>query len=139
MNLSQPCFRAIAIAMAVVMLATSLPMGSAYAALVSTDQVVEKGAVEDDRARVLEFMDRQDVREQFEALGVDPDEARRRAAMMSDREIQQVAGRLDEIPAGQGALGIILLVLLVGFLILVLTDILGVTDIFPFVKNQRID
>ena len=139
MKLSQPCFRAIALAMAVMMFSTSLPMGRAYAALVSTGEVVEQAAAEDDRARVMEFMSRQDVREQFEALGVDPDEARRRAATMSDREIQQIAGRLDEIPAGQGAAGVILLVIVVGFLVLLMTDILGLTDVFPFVKSQRTD
>lgn len=137
MNLSQSCFRAIALAMAVIMLSTSLPMGHAYAALVSTGQVVEQAAAQDDRARVMEFMGRQDVREQLEALGVDADEARRRAATMSDQEIQQIAGRLNELPAGQGALGVILGAILLVALVLLITDLLGVTNVYPFVKSQR--
>jgi hypothetical protein len=69
-------------------------------------------------------------------LGVDPGEAAARVASLSDRQIQDIAGRIEELPAGQGAAGAIVGAALVIFIALLITDVLGYTDIFPFVKHQ---
>ncbi len=135
MNLGQS-IRTIALAMVVVMLATSLPMSFARAAIVTTDEVVAAQAADDDRARVIQFMAREDVRRQIEALGIDPDEAAQRTESLSDEEIQQIAGRLDELPAGQSAMVAVIVAALALFLLLVVTDLLGYTDVFPFIQNQ---
>jgi len=42
---------------------------------------------------------------------------------------------MDQLPAGGDAIGTILGAALVIFIVLVITDILGFTDIFPFVKK----
>jgi len=93
---------AVALVMAIVTLLTSLPVNLAEAASLTTDQVIGGPTAVDDRARVMDFMARQDVRRDLETLGIDPDEAARRTAALSDDEVRQVAGRLDELPAGQG-------------------------------------
>jgi len=62
-----------------------------------------------------------------------------RVAGLSDEEIQQITGRLDELPAGEGAggaIGIVVVAILIVFLVLLLTDLLGLTDVFPFVKKK---
>ncbi len=128
--------RAIAVCMAFVMLMTSLPYNYAQAAMVSTDQVVAQSEVAGDRARVMQFMAREDVRQQLQALGIDPDEAAQRAESLSDEEIQQIAGKLDELPAG-GVIGVLLLVAVVLFLVLLITDLVGATDVFPFINKRR--
>jgi hypothetical protein len=71
------------------------------------------------------------------ALGVDPAEARARVAALTDDELAQVAGRLDALPAGGDGLGVVLGVGLVVFLVLLVTDILGYTRVFPFVRHPR--
>ena len=68
-------------------------------------------------------------------LSVDPEEAARRVAGLSDEEIEQIAGRLDDLPAGEGALGAVIGAILVIFLVLLITDLQGLTDVFPFVKR----
>ena len=127
--------RAIAVCMAIVMLMTSLPFNFARAAMVTTDQVVAQAEVDSDRARVMRFMARDDVRQQLEALGIDPDEAARRTESLSDDEIQQIAERMDELPAGQSAIGVLVVIILVLFLVLVITDLAGLTDVFPFINK----
>ncbi len=127
--------RALAVGMAFVMLMTSLPLNFAQAAMVTTDQVIAQSAVADDRARVMRFMAREDVRQQLQALGIDPDEAARRTESLSDDEIQQIAERMDELPAGQSAIGVVVLIILVLFLVLVITDLTGATDVFPFINK----
>ena len=70
------------------MLLASLPANLAQAAMVTTDQVIEDSTAADDRARVMDFMARKDVRQELQALGVDADEATQRAANLSDQEIR---------------------------------------------------
>jgi len=127
--------RAIAIGMAIVMLVTSLPINFARAAMVTTDQLVAQSELAGERERVLRFMAREDVRQQLQALGIDPDEAARRANTLSDDEVRQIAGRLDQLPAGQSTVGILVGAILILFLVLLITDLMGVTDVFPFVKK----
>lgn len=127
--------RTIAGSLAVTMLMTAMPINIARADMVTTDQVIEELSVADARTRVMSFVLREDVGQQLTMLGVEPEEAARRVASLSDDEVEEIAGRLDELPAGQGAIvGAIVLI----FLVLLITDLLGLTDAFPFVKSQRI-
>ena len=111
-------------------------MSFARAAIVTTDEVVAAQEADEERARVIAFMAREDVRRQLEAMGIDPQEAAQRTASLSDGEIQQIAGKLDELPAGQGVIVLIVAAALALALALVITDILGYTDIYPFIKSQ---
>ncbi len=130
--------RLVALALAVVMLLITGPIDAARAALVTTQQALEQSAPADARARVSAFLARDDVRRQMAALGVDPLEAGKRVASLSDAEVQQLAGRLDRLPAGgDGAIAAVLGVALIVFLVLLVTDLLGLTDIFPFVHHPR--
>jgi cytochrome c1 len=67
--------------------------------------------------------------------GLDPKEAQARIDGLSDAEVNDIANKLDQLPAG-GVLGTILIIAFLVFLILLLTDIAGYTDIFPFVKKK---
>jgi len=130
--------RLVAAAMAVVMVMNVGPIGIAQARMVTTDQVIERAGPADDRQRVERFLLREDVQRQLVMLGVNPEEAVSRVASLSNEEIQQIAGRLDELPAGEGAgaIGVIVVALLIVFLVLLVTDLLGLTDVFPFVKKK---
>jgi len=86
------------------------------------------------RARVLTVLERSDVRAQLQANGVSPADVKARVAAMSDDEVAQLAGQIDSLPAGgTDVLGFILVV----FIILLITDILGFTKIFPFTKSVK--
>ena len=127
--------RCMAAPMAAVMFVMSVPIGVANAGLISTEQVVEREAAAEDRARIFDFLARQDVRAQLTEFGVDPAMAEARVAGLSDAEIRSVAGRIDQLPAGQDVFGAILSTALVIFVVLLITDILGLTDVFPFVRR----
>jgi hypothetical protein len=127
--------RGVALVLAVVMFVISMPLGAANAALVSTEQVLAQGEGAAERARVLAFLDRAEVREQIVALGVDPTEAAARVRALSDVQVREIAGQLDQLPAGQSAIGAVVGAILLIFLILLVTDLLGLTDVFPFVRR----
>jgi hypothetical protein len=113
----------------------SVPIGIASAGLIPTERIVESEAAAGERARILDFLAREDVRAQMVGLGVDPPAAVARVAGMSDAEIRDIAGRIDQLPAGQDVFGAILSTVLIIFLVLLITDILGMTDVFPFVRR----
>lgn len=69
--------------------------------------------------------------------GVDPDEAAARVAGLSDAEVSRVAERIDSMPAGQGALGTILSAVIVVAFVLLITDLAGLTDVYPFINSMR--
>lgn len=128
----RPC---LALVLAVVVGAASLPGASARAAMIPTEQAVTSVAPPTKREQVLAFLTRDDVVRQMVALGVDPAEAAARARALSDAELGRIAGELERLPAGQSAIGTVVGAALVVFLVLLLTDILGLTDVFPFVRR----
>ena len=105
------------------------------AAMISTEQVAQssitaKGA--QDREKIVSILSRDEVQSELVARGIDPMEAKSRVAALTDDEAGSLATQLDKAPAG-GIIGAILLV----FFVLLLTDILGFTKIFPFTRSVR--
>lgn len=128
--------RTIGLPLAALMLALSLPMGVAQAALVTTEQAVESAAADSARAKLAAVIAREDVRSELRRMGIDPQEAAARVDGLSDAEAQRVAARIDQMPAGQDAVGVIVGAALIIFLVLLITDLLGYTDVFPFIKRS---
>ena len=104
----------------------------AYAGIVGTQVAIEHQQVALDRAQLLAMLDRSDLRDELVAYGVDPNEARERIAALSDTEVQSLAGKVGELPNGGDTLvGAVVLI----FLVLLFTDLMGWTDVYPFVKK----
>jgi hypothetical protein len=104
---------------------------TAQAALVSTDEVIAAEVLTSQRERVSTFLARDDVSQALQAQGVSPQSAKDRVQAMSDAEVAQLAGRIDQAPAGGEVLGLLFAV----FIILLVTDILGLTKVFPFTRS----
>jgi hypothetical protein len=128
-------FRIIARPVAIISILCFLSLGislpAARAEMIGTESVINAQRLEQHRDRLIELLQREEVRTALIVRGVDPLEAQARVAGLTDAEVQSLANDIDQLPAGGGALGLAVLV----FLVLLLTDILGYTDIFPFVKK----
>ncbi len=126
--------RSIASVVATALVGVSMPMSSAHAGTIDTETVVTEEAVRIDRDALRGMLDRDDVRAQLQSLGVDPAAARARVDTMTDDEIAQVRGQMQQLPAGGSD---VLGTLFVVFIILLVTDILGLTKVFPFTRSIR--
>lgn len=131
--------RLIALPTAVMMIWVVLPYGAAKAEMISTEMLVvsrsaQAAAATDVRTELMGFLARADVQAEMKALGVDPDEAIARVRVMSDREVESVAGSLGDSPAGGSIVGAVVGSVVFVFLVLLLTDILCLTSVFPFTK-----
>ena len=101
------------------MMSLAMPMGYARAALVTTEQAIERGDAAVHRAEIKSLLSRDDIKGQLAAMGVNAEEAAARIDSLSDAEVAEIASRIDGLPAGQGAVGIavILLIIVIIFLI----------------------
>lgn len=114
------------------------PQPAALAALVATDDVLAAGRVEEARGRLRALLAQEEIRAALERQGIDPDEAAARAEALSDAEAVRFAETIDRLPAGgASALGILIGAILIVFIVLLITDILGYTQVFPFTRRAR--
>lgn len=117
--------RCLVAVMCVSLLGASMPM-PAQAAIVSTDRAISLEQREAYISTVTAGLAREDLRQQFIALGVDPAQVEARLAGLTDSELATLAERIGEAPAGGDALAIIGIV----FLVLMILEFTGVIDIF---------
>jgi hypothetical protein len=110
---------------------------TASAQLVGTQNVIAAQQQAASRERVATFLGRDDVRQALMQQGVDADEARSRVASLSDAELAKISRSLDQLPAGGDAGGTIIGAAVFIFVLLLITDILGFTHVFPFVNSRR--
>jgi hypothetical protein len=109
----------------------------AQAGMITTEAVAAEATfsqVAERRAHVMTMLNRADVAQALTERGVDMDAARARVDSLSDQEVLALADQLDQAPAGASdVLGVILFV----FILLLITDILGLTKVFPFTRSAR--
>jgi hypothetical protein len=105
---------------------------TANAAIVTSAQLVTQQQDQIARDRLVKLLDRQEVKAALIERGVDPAMAVARVATMTPEEVHNINQKIDDLPAGGSSLlGAAVLI----FLVLLFTDIMGWTDIFPFVKK----
>jgi hypothetical protein len=115
--------------LALILMANLVTLGfaqSAGAGIIGTEAAIEAQERSQRVERINSVLSRDSVQQQLVKFGVDPADAKARVASLSDGELASLEERMNELPAGSGAievLGIVLLVLLV-------LELVGVTDVF---------
>ncbi len=95
-----------------------------------SNDVVAQQQFHYDKARLLAAVDSAEVESKLRALGVSPEDAKSRISYMTPAEMASFQHELDNLPAGQGIVGAVVTVLVV----IALLDVLGVTDVYPFIR-----
>ena len=98
--------------------------------LIGTEQAA---AAQPGRVLLEQTLARADVVAALQTRGVNVEAARDRVSALTDAEAAQVAAQIDQAPAGGDALGVIVTI----FVVLLITDILGFTKVFPFTRTIR--
>ena len=121
---------------ATVLIASTTLLGMpmmAQAVIVSSSEAMASATQSDARAKVAAVLAREDVRSGLAERGLSAEQAQERVRAMSDEEVASLAGRIDQAPAGGDILGILFTV----FIVLLITDILGLTKVYPFTRSVR--
>jgi len=109
------------------------PLLPAQAAIIGNDQVVNRELSHQTRDGLQQLFKQEAAQQQLQEWGVNPDQIKGRIDRLTDAELARINQQVNDLQAGGGVLG----VLLVLFLVFVLTDIFGATDIFPFINPPR--
>ena len=111
-----------------------LPVAPVQAALVDTTALIAPTPASAAHQQVRDFLARAEVRDVLQQQGLDLNAALARVDAMTDAEAQQLADQLDQLPAGgTSVIGVLFAV----FVILLVTDILGFTKVFPFTRSVK--
>ncbi|RKX26684.1 MAG: hypothetical protein DRP47_07805 [Candidatus Zixiibacteriota bacterium] len=121
--------RTLALFLSVSLVCVSL--GQAQAAIIDNNQVIYQIEQANDKAVLLQTINRIDVQKQLLSMGINGVDLENRINQMTQGEIAQLNQQIDGLPAGGGVLGIVVLI----FIVFVITDVVGATDIFPFIHS----
>ena len=137
MNMLRKTLKPMSISLAAIMFLISAPVQSVPAAMIDTETVMDSARGREAREYLHQLMARKEIQTAIVAQGIDPDEAWARINSLSDNEVIRIADQIDRLPAGGGLVEFLLIIILAGFIVLVVLDLTGVTDVFPFIKSQR--
>ena len=100
--------------------ALCLQTSAVMAGIVTTDELAAPNQTEVEKSKIQTFMDRADVKDRLQALGVNEPSAKDRVAAMTDQEVHAMAQKIDSMPAGGTLSDRDLLLILVLVLLLLL-------------------
>jgi hypothetical protein len=118
------------------MLMLACPYQSVWAAMIDTESIIDLDRGQRARDYLNNLWAREDIQAALVSQGIDPQEAKVRIDSLSDVEANDIVNKLDQLPAGGGAIETLIVIVFLVFLILLITDIAGYTDVFPFVKKK---
>ena len=136
MNILRQTVKPVSIVLIVSMLLLVVPYQPCLAALIGTERVLDAAQGQKARETINRILAREDVQRVFRMRGISPEEAKARVNALSDAEVVALEKRVDQLPAGGNGLGTVVFAIVFVFLVLLVTDILGYTDVFPFVKKR---
>ena len=137
MNVLRKTLKPMSMSLAVMMFLIAAPVQSVTAAMINTETIMVSARGREAREYLHQLISRKDIQAAIVAQGIDADEAWARINSLSDDEIIRIADQIDQLPAGGGLAEFLLIIILVGFIVLVILDLTGVTDVFTFIKSQR--
>jgi prolipoprotein diacylglyceryltransferase len=98
------------------------------------DSILGQSVSESSKDKLVQMISREDVSKRFQELGVDSKIIEARVASMTDEEASKIAYHIDTLPAGADAGMSIIGAIVFVFIVLLITDIVGVTKVFSFTK-----
>lgn len=125
--------RVLAILMSILLTFSTVLSVSAQADYIDNELLVSDAQQAMDRASLKNLLSSEEAQNKLLELGVSPEQALERIDKLSDAEVARFNAELETMPAGSGVVGIIVLFVLV----FIITDIIGATDIFPFIKPVK--
>jgi hypothetical protein len=117
------------------MVLLTIPYQSVLAAMIETGATLDI-TVQGQEARntIKSILAREDAQAVLRAQGIDPLEAGARVDSLTDAEAVRIADQIEELPAGGNFLIGVLVVVGIIVIILAITDAMGYTDVFTFIK-----
>ncbi|MGD2185491.1 MAG: PA2779 family protein [Desulfobacterales bacterium] len=117
------------------MILLTVPFQSVLADMIETEATLDI-SVKGQQARntIKTILAREDAQAVLRAQGIDPLEALARVNSLTDAEAVRIADQIEELPAGGGFFTVFFIVVGIIVIALIITDVMGYTDVFTFVR-----
>ncbi|WP_020406816.1 PA2779 family protein [Hahella ganghwensis] len=122
--------RPVSVVLAIFIMLLGLQTSVVRAAMISTESEIQSAQHQYDRDQLLQLTQSDEARDILLSMGVAPEDVEDRVNNMTSEELAEFNQQIDEMPAGAGVLGLVVLI----FVILIVLDLLGTTNIFPVIK-----
>ena len=110
-----------------------MPILPAQAAMIGNAQIINQHPSQQTRDDLQQLLEQESAHQQLQAWGVNPEQISSRINSLTDAELARVNRQVNELRAGGDILGILLVI----FIVFVITDVIGATDIFPFIHPVK--
>jgi hypothetical protein len=110
-----------------------MPLLPAQAAMIGNQQIINQGLSHQTRDGLQQLFEQETAQQQLQEWGVNPDQIKSRIDSLTDAELARINQQVNDLQAGGDVLGILLVI----FLVFVITDIIGATDVFPFINPAK--
>jgi hypothetical protein len=125
----------VSVLMTILFFMLAVPYQAVFAEIIGTEHVINQVRGQEARDYLNQILVRKDVQSALISRGIDPVEATARVDSLSDAEVHNLYSQLKHLPAGGSDFGVIVGAFLVIFIVLLVTDILGYTNVFTFIKH----
>ena len=116
------------------MLLIIMPMAPLQAAIIGNETIINQAPSALTRDNMQELLGQESARQQLQAWGISPELITARINRLTDAELARINQEADTLKAGgTNVLGILLII----FIVFVITDVIGATNIFPFIRPVK--
>lgn len=91
------------------------PFHAVQAGMIDADLVNSAATVQADRALVMNYLTRAQTASEFQALGMDAQQAIERVSAMTDAEVGTLAGQINTAPVGGELVALVLVVFVIWY------------------------
>jgi hypothetical protein len=110
-----------------------VPLLPAQAAMIGNQQIINQNQSQQTRDSLQQLLAQDAAVQQLQAWGVNPEQIRNRINSLTEAELARINQQVNDLNPGGNILGILLVI----FIVFVITDVIGATDIFPFIHPVR--
>ena len=118
-------------------LSITLFVQASWAQMASTEALFKRSVTISSKEKVIQFTALEDVAKILEQMDVDPKMIEARVTSLTDEEASEIAYQIETLPAGGSAIGSVVGAAVFVFIVLLVTDILGLTKVFSFTRTVR--
>jgi hypothetical protein len=106
----------------------------ASAAMIGTEKMLQPDRNQETRNYLHRLIAREDIQKALVARGVDLDEAGARIASLTDKEIELVGKKIDQLPAGGNIAGFVVICAAVILIVFFIVEYTSAVKMFPELK-----
>ena len=127
----------ISLFLAILLLLVSTYSQSASAAMIGTEKFFERNRNQEIRDYLKHFISREEIQNALVTWGLNPREAEARIDCLSDDEIKLISKKIDDLPAGGGLTGFILIVTAVVLAVILIVEYTSDIKMFPQFQSNN--